>query len=153
MKGEVPPGMMLRIALVMASILGPACTNQLPQDTTQVAIDQRCSSAAGPSDSYDLGQPLIDGNDLVIPALTGGGCQPHSFSLCWDGSVFDSYPPQVDLALRHDAHGDVCDALLTFDLQIDIAPVLTRFGRPLVINVLGASSQLEGTTSSVRIEN
>jgi hypothetical protein len=104
-------------------------------------------------DAYTLGNVALDGSDLLVHVLTGGGCASHTFAVCWDGTVLDSYPGTVILGLSHDAHGDGCDALLSRDLRIDITSVLENTGRPVRLSVSGATTHLEGTTNSVTLEN
>ncbi len=65
-------------------------------------------------------------NILKIQVVYQGGCQEHDFELdVWTGFLL-SIPPQAELYLSHDAHGDTCtenvEKLLSFDL--------TRFKRP-----------------------
>jgi hypothetical protein len=86
-----------------------------------------------------------EGNELLVHVETGGGCERHSFSACWDGGVIDTSPTGVDIVMSHDAHGDTCDALLGFDLRLDLAPILDSVGRPTRVFVAGETAHLAGT--------
>lgn len=141
-----------RILIASIAVAGGACASeptaswQPPSDTLAIASCSRTPS----TDAYTLGQVSFDGGDLVARVATGGGCRTHRFAACWDGSVEDSQPPQVNVQLVHDAGGDTCDALLTYDLRIDVARL--RDLRPVVVHVTGAAAQMTGTTGSVRID-
>ena len=141
------------IATASIAVLGCACAVerdwQPPSETLQLATCARPPS----SDGFDLGQVAADRPLLQIPVDTGGGCAAHRFAACWDGSVFDTSPASVRIVLTHDAGGDMCDALLMFDLTLDLTPVLAKYAPPLSIIVAGAQAQVSGTTGSVLIEN
>jgi len=119
-------------------------------NTSQTLTIERCSAPVT-GDSYALGNVSAAGHDLVVAVRTGGGCAEHSFAVCWDGAVFDTEPGTIELALRHDAHGDSCDALLSWDLRVDLTPVLETFDAPLQIKVVGATAQIAGTTGSALV--
>ncbi len=81
-------------------------------------------------------------NTLKIQVVYQGGCQEHVFELyVWTGFLL-SIPPQAELYLSHDAHGDACtenvEKLLSFDLTLfkrpDVPsahPLLLRIYEPL----------------------
>ena len=119
-------------------------------NTSQTLSVQRCSSPPS-SDAYALGDVAAAGHDLVVHVQTGGGCAEHRFAVCWDGAVYDTQPGTIQLALRHDAHGDTCDARLLWDLHVDVSLVLESFDAPLQMTVIGATAQIAGTTGSVLV--
>jgi hypothetical protein len=144
-------GMMRTTVVLCLMISASACTSEeaAPSDTLSV---QMCSGFAA-GDAYVLGDVALDGSDLLVHVRTGGGCASHTFSMCWDGAVLDSYPGTVNLGLSHDAHGDSCDAVLSHDLRIDVTSVLENTGRPIRLNVTGATTRIDGTTSSVTLDD
>jgi hypothetical protein len=139
--------MMARGLCVGVVVLASACATE----DHQLQI-QACQSGQT-RDPFNLGQSSVQAGELTIPVEVGGGCATHSFAICWDGAVIDTAPGQIDLALMHDAHGDTCDGGLHFMLHVDLAPVRDKFLPPLIVNVLGAASQLAGTTNRALIEN
>lgn len=141
-------------ALGLVSAFGAGCSSQpaaqQPSEVPASVTVASCDSATA-RDAYVLGQVSLVGDVLAVPVSFGGGCATHSFSACWDGSVLDSFPPMVLLAVRHDAHDDRCDAWITRKLQVSIAPILDAVAAPLSLTVIGAQSQLAGTTGAVRV--
>jgi len=77
--------------------------------------------AAPRSDGLTIASVAVEGNQLVVGVRYGGGCEEHDFALYWNGSVFESHPPQVDLFLMHDDHGDACEGLVGKTLRFDVA--------------------------------
>jgi hypothetical protein len=133
--------------LFMMLSAGCASDHETPQsDPLQIE-----SCAGQPGDPYSLGKLSVEGNVLTAPVQHGGGCASHSYAVCWDGAMVDTFPGMVALALSHDAHGDSCDALLLRDLHIDLAPVIEAAGVPVQIEVTGATGQLAGTTNVVTL--
>jgi hypothetical protein len=141
-----------RNLLLCFAVMSSACATEGPATSSDALPIEACQ-VGRTSDSFDLGQPSVQTGMLVIPVVVGGGCATHSFAICWNGSVLDSQPGQVDLALSHDAHGDHCDAALSRTLQVDLAPVLAVAHPPLIIKVTGATAQIAGTSSQATIEH
>ena len=118
-----------------------ACGDVLPLE--------ECSARS--NDAFSLGDLAIAHDELRVHVTTAGGCASHSFSACWDGTATKSDPPQVSISLFHDADGDTCDGLLTFDLRVDVSRVRANYRPPVVLHVSGATSQIAGTTNSVTL--
>ncbi|HCH63437.1 MAG TPA: hypothetical protein DFR83_11570 [Deltaproteobacteria bacterium] len=61
---------------------------------------------------------------LMVDVSYGGGCETHSFALCWpDQSFMESAPVQVSLELLHTGPRDDCDAWITETLDLDLSPM------------------------------
>jgi len=84
-----------------------------------------------PSDPFKMGEVVIAGDILKITVSYAGGAAEHDFTLYWDGIVARSYPGQTRIALKHNAHGDGAEALITKTLEFD----LTAINKPMVITV------------------
>jgi len=140
------PASMRRIAL-FSVVGGAACMTDAPNTsaTTGAAIGT-CHNTT--TQGYTLGSVSTDGTTLLVDALTAG-CATQSFAMCWDGSVLDSNPPQVNLELSFMEHGYHCDIVVTHDLRFDLAPIRRAASVPLTIHVLGAAGQEAGTTNTV----
>lgn len=118
------------------------------QPTQPLAID---TCPGRPTDPYTLGGLTIVGDVLDVAVATGGGCAQHSFSVCWNGAVADSFPPQASLELAYDAHGDTCDALIMQHVQLDLTSV-PGLPRPVVLRVTGSYSRLADANDSIRYD-
>jgi len=137
--------------LLAASCATDPPASDPPAGTTSNTLAIGTCTTRSATDPFSLGNVALDGHDLLVHVTTGGGCADHSFAICWDGTVADTYPGTVDLRLSQDAHGDSCDALLIRDLRVDLTPVLAAFHAPLRVNVLGATAQITGSTGSVTV--
>ena len=142
-----------RICSLSLCCLVSACATSAEDnpDPPDAPVLRSCTSPAA-TDPYALGNVSIEDHTLLVHVQTGGGCREHSFAVCWDGSVIDTAPGTIDLALSHDANGDTCDASLSHDLRIDLAPVLAIYAAPLQFSVIGATSRIAGTSSSAVLD-
>jgi hypothetical protein len=107
------------------------------------------------SDDFELpgepeaSEPRAAGNLLFLDVSFAGGCEPHTFQLCY--RVDDpSEPTLAGLFLTHDAHGDTCEAYLTESLRFDLGTVDAAFGGEggivlgTLIDDLGLPEDLKG---------
>ncbi len=136
----------MRANLLSLMVLAGGCAREaVSSDLLSV---QRCQPGA--SDPYALGNLSVGGTELIADVQTGGGCAEHSFAVCWDGAIVDSSPPTINLSLNHDAHGDTCQAVLSRDLRVELAPTFDTIARPFRINFIGAI-RVAGTSGSVMV--
>lgn len=68
-------------------------------------------------------QSHYEADTLVVAVGHSGGCETHSYSLCYQPAFGESDPVQADLVLIHDANGDACEAYLTTELRFDMSPL------------------------------
>jgi hypothetical protein len=59
-------------------------------------------------------------NTLTIEVGYSGGCEEHSIDLYTDKLLLESDPPQINLWLSHNAHGDMCEAYISQSLRFDL---------------------------------
>ncbi len=137
--------MKLPVCALWIGVVSAGCTSDSADDgALKLAA---CPAAA--SDPFTLGKATIDRDQLFVDVTTSG-CARHTFSVCWDGGIFDTAPGQIDLLLSHDAHGDTCATLATSLLQIDLSPVFAKFPPPWTANVKIAGDP-DATFSSVYV--
>lgn len=141
---------MLRTSALLLTLLASCASDPPPNDPDAALRLESCRGEK--TDAFASGDLHVIGDEIHVQVQTGGGCAPHTFSACWNGAVLDSNPPQAALELSHHAHGDTCDALLTHDVRIDLAPLRARNELPIVLHITGGSSQIAGTTNSVTFE-
>ena len=121
--------------IVLATVAAIACTQSptveepalaqtaLVNATPQVVITDR-PELLQTGDRYEIvGEPRIDGDDLLVTVRYGGGCARHDFVLTTSAVFAESEPVQTGLTLLHDANGDSCRALVTTDLRFDLTPL------------------------------
>lgn len=75
-----------------------------------------------PSDPFSVLTVAVDGDSLRATVQYGGGCREHGFALEPMGVATKSLPRQWSLRLLHDAHEDLCRALISEDLAWDLTP-------------------------------
>lgn len=118
----VRPTLVAALALLVAcggdSSVAPAGDDALLSVQPEVLIS---TSDAPTSDPYTFaGRAFTRGDALYVTVQYGGGCARHQFSLHASHVFMESNPVQAGLAIRHNANGDMCRALLTRDLRFDL---------------------------------
>ena len=58
-------------------------------------------------------------------------------------AVAKSMPPQATIELRHDGHGDACEAWVTEELAIDVSSLLERSAGTVVVRLGDERIRLE----------
>lgn len=77
--------------------------------------------------------PQLDGKMLTITVQYGGGCQPHHFALD-ERRQFNA----AEVWLVHNANNDLCEALITEPLTLEISDLSRIAG---TISLLGPDDQ------------
>ncbi len=75
------------------------------------------------SDAYNLENVRVSGDTLWMDITHGGGCEEHEFSAHTSGLIMKSLPPKIMIWMEHNAHGDMCRALLTRSVPIDLKTI------------------------------
>jgi hypothetical protein len=75
-----------------------------------------------PVDNLIVTALSIEGDTLHVGVEHGGGCEEHSYGLCYGNAWAESHPIQVGLQVLHEDNGDGCQALLSEQLSFDLAP-------------------------------
>jgi hypothetical protein len=75
-------------------------------------------SGANRYDAFRISTATISGDYLKLTVTYGGGCQPHDFKLVWNQMAMGPYNR---IFLTHDAHGDLCKALVTRKLCFNLS--------------------------------
>lgn len=86
------------------------------------------------TDAFQLVKMEQKDNQLLIEVRYGGGCRDHEFKLVHIGAYKESMPPQLDVALRHNANDDRCRALVTETLSIPLDQLRYPGSDQLVLN-------------------
>lgn len=79
-------------------------------------------------DPFHIDSVYVNGDLLHVFVSYGGGCQEHDFSLYSTNGIYLSLPPQGDVYLGHDGHGDMCEAYLSEELIFDLTPLIADNG-------------------------
>ena len=79
------------------------------------------------ADRFQLTAATITGDTLAVTVSYSGGCENHQFTLVASASFLESDPVQLEVALAHNANGDLCRAWLTEDYLFSLVPIKERF--------------------------
>ena len=81
-------------------------------------------------DSYTIARrPFVEDDTLHVTVQYGGGCARHEFRLFASHVFMESHPVQSPIAIRHNANGDKCRALLTRELRFDLTALRDAWRR------------------------
>ena len=107
--------------------------------TGQVLLFDDWPKDGFPSDPANITAITLEKDILEIQIVYPGGCQEHTFELhAWTGFLL-SNPPQGELYLTHDSHGDICTEAIEMPLLFDLAPLdksrADRHANPLILRI------------------
>lgn len=93
-------------------------------DTTNYVIITEQPPDSIQLDSFDLNSVLVDADTMTLNISYSGGCKDHEFNLFMSPAAFlESNPVQANLYLRHNSHGDACEAYLTEEATFNLRPI------------------------------
>jgi hypothetical protein len=95
----------------------------------RIIIVDNLDSSKVAFDPAGIDTTSVQGDVLRLKVSHAGGCEPHDFTLYGLSGFLESSPPQAEIFLAHDAHGDMCEARLTKELRIDLTPLREVFQR------------------------
>ena len=95
-------------------------SNALSGDARGQAV---VTDSAWPADAISIDSVHIDGDTLIANITHGGGCRMHDYKLVVGTAWMDSFPVQAPSRMSHDAHGDLCKALIRRELRISLTPI------------------------------
>jgi hypothetical protein len=73
---------------------------------------------------FTLDSLLVQGDKVEVTVSYPGGCIQHSFEIIWNETVTYSNPPEVSLAIIHNANGDSCEAYITEVLTFNLGDLI-----------------------------
>jgi hypothetical protein len=131
---------------VATATLTPAPTSLPPtklstsvSGTSQVLLFDDWPQDGFPTDTAKITAITLEKNILKIRVVYQGACQEHTFALhAWTGFL-ESNPPQAELYLSQDSHGDTCtenvEKLSSFDLTPLDKSRAGRHANPLILRI------------------
>lgn len=127
------PRLVIPVALVLLAACGSGAPTNTPADSSLLVVHPGVVIAAdadAPGDAYVIsGRPTVEDNALQVTVEYGGGCARHEFALRASHVFLESHPVQSPVTIRHNAHGDLCKALLIRDLQFDLTALRDAWRR------------------------
>ena len=99
-------------------------SNALSTDARGQAV---VTDSLWPADAISIDSVQIDGDTLIANVTHGGGCRTHDYKLVVGTAWMDSFPVQAPGRMSHDAHGDLCKALIHRELRISLTPIADAY--------------------------
>jgi len=112
----------MRYAILISTVIYP-CSPEGKPDNTSEFLDtgklELCEVTH--NDAYTVAEFSVQDDVLTVFVSYSGGCETHSWELCWDGSIAESMPQQVWFELGHEANNDTCEAMVSEEIAFDIS--------------------------------
>jgi Pacifastin inhibitor (LCMII) len=117
--------------------------------------------ACAPDGELDVCGPEAPHDDLQVEAVTlagdildvdvsyGGGCEMHLLDGCWDGLFAESSPVQVSLFVSHENNGDLCEAVESSRVAIDLSPMRVAYQEGYQTSTGTIAIHLEGWADEI----
>ena len=111
--------------------------------------------------TFNIDSFYVEDNWLYVIVGYSGGCEAHTFDIVWDGSSATDSTNYADsanyagsssvifnIAIKHDANNDACEAYITDTLKVDLNILLEGYGGTLpddfIINIVNGYSGNDG---------
>jgi hypothetical protein len=89
----------------------------------KILLVNSVDSPAWARDALTFESITIHGDSLRVTVRYGGGCRRHALQPIAETTFMESWPVQVGARIAHNANGDLCRALITRRLHIDLSPL------------------------------
>ena len=101
-------------------------------------------------DNYDslardpiyLQDAFVDGNCLQIELSYSGGCEEHTIDLALMHPWINGSTSIPTFEIRHNANGDMCNALFTKQLRFDLTPLILQGKKEFVLTAKLVSGEM-----------
>lgn len=96
------------------------------------------------TDSINIIDAKIIGNNLHLNVSYSGGCKTHSFKIIGDSSISKSLPPLRSVKLIHYADDDKCKKLIIEELIINVSKLAYKQeeGSEIYLNLEGWKTKI-----------
>jgi len=84
-------------------------------------------------DPIFLHEAFVDGDCLQLKISYSGGCKEHNVDLAYMHQWNPGGNDIPTFEIRHDANGDVCEALVTKDFRFDLTPLIIEGEKEFVL--------------------
>ncbi len=93
---------------------------RIPEDAKDVRILNRAEFSQK-SDPVNIKFAQQSGDYIVFDVSYSGGCAEHTFDLVTMGAFSATYPPEVEISLKHNNNGDGCRSVIDQKLYFNIS--------------------------------
>lgn len=93
-----------------------------PENTQAVFVDPSVNLKSG-IDPVNIKSAQQIGEFIVLDVSYSGGCEDHEFKLESTGRFTSTYPPEIEVALKHNSNNDRCRGIIDKKLWFDLQPL------------------------------
>ena len=97
-------------------------------ETRQVYFIDGNSDWVVKKDMLAVNSSSLEKDMLALSVSYSGGCRDHIIDLYAYTGILKSNPPQMNLALSHNANGDMCEAYATRTIKFDLSKIKEYLG-------------------------
>lgn len=95
---------------------------ELPEEAPEV-IAGPDADIRGLSDPFDISFADVINDFLVLHVSYSGGCEDHDFEVLSNGKYTATYPPEIELHIKHYNNGDYCRGVIDEKRYFDLRPL------------------------------
>ncbi len=110
------------LTLVACSVNSTPMRTTAPANSQVIFIDPSVNPLTG-LDPVNIRDASQMGDFIVLDVSYSGGCEEHEFQLETKGDFTATYPPEVDITLKHNSNGDRCRGVMDKKLWFDLSPL------------------------------
>lgn len=121
----------------------PVDSNTKPQKPER--IKAILGDSGRKTDYYTITSAEIEGVLLFMTIEYSGGCGKHGFEFIGSEALSKSLPPQRSVKLMHDNGDDMCESIVSRDIEIDISELAYKqtSGSEIILNLEGYDKPLK----------
>lgn len=113
-----------------------------PDDASEVFVDPSVNMRSG-IDPVNIKSAQQIGEFLVLDVSYSGGCEDHDFRLESKGRYTSTYPPEVEVALKHNSNNDRCRGIIDKKLWFNLTPLQYEGTNRVLLVVTNTNMTLE----------
>lgn len=95
--------------------------SNLEQNLRQITVVKDMKNLE--TDQFRVVSAISNGDILDLVVSYGGGCKDHEWKMFASDKYAKSYPPKLNLYLKHESNNDLCKALLRDSLRFDLSQI------------------------------
>ena len=113
-----------------------------PADSQEIFVDASVNPNKG-IDPVRVKDAQQVGEYIVLDVSYSGGCEEHVFQLESKGQYTSTYPPEVDITLKHNSNGDRCRGIMDKKLWFNLSPLKFQGTNRILLILTNTDTTLE----------
>ena len=93
-----------------------------PAGSEAIFVDPSINPETG-IDPFQIKDAQQIGDYIVMDVSYSGGCEEHIFRLETRGEYSATYPPELEVTLKHNSNNDRCRGIIDKKLWFDLRPI------------------------------